>query len=259
MKKQFLITMSRVLTFCLISVFLVSYIPRQKHETKPSANVNVLDIEELANTVFNDSVYKLIYEKDIQNIVSKTGSNSFRDSEKLEKLSKKSKFSEDEINYVISTVMGFEDLEDFNNYVDLYKYLIEKYSINKFNKNDQKKIFNVLRNKEIEYTGSLVELSKNSSKLYSLNKLDSSLGGIRPECWKCVYDYQACLNPVIGTTTTSVTTMSTGVYQLSINNSAWVTYTVTIFNDPNPPSITYTVPNGCFANYKSCISQCNQP
>ncbi|PVD50101.1 hypothetical protein DC498_21545 [Terrimonas sp.] len=129
MKKKFSLIMCRVLTFCLISAFLASYIPKQKKEIKLEGNLNAPDIEKLANNVFNDPVYKLIYKKDIQNIIYQTRSNSFRDKEKLEKLEKKSKLSEDDINYVISMVMGFEDQKDFKDYIDLYRYLIEKYNI----------------------------------------------------------------------------------------------------------------------------------
>ena len=260
MKKQFFHTISGILTFCLISVLLMSYIPKQKNETKLNGNINTPDIEKLVDSVFSDPVYELIYKKDMQNIIFQASSNSLINKDKLEKLSKKSKFSDDEINYVISTVTGFKDQKDFNNYVDLYIYLIKKYSIDKFNISDQKYFFTALENKEIEYTGKLVELSKNSSKLDSLNKLYVSQGGIRPECWKCVYDYQACLHPVIGTTTISVTTIpTTSVTYITFNNSSYATYTITYFNGPNPPTITYTVPNGCLTNYQSCLSQCNQP
>lgn len=264
MKKKFFPTIGGILTFCLISVLLMSYIPKQKNETKFNDNLNIPNIDKLVDSVFNDPVYELIYKKDIQNIIFQTSSNSLINKDILEKLSKKSKFSEDEINYIISTVIGFKDQKDFNNFVDLYRYLIEKYNVNKFNKNDQKYFFNALKNKEIEYTGELVELSKNSSKLDSLNKLYSGTGGIRPECWKCIYDYQACLNPVVGTTLTTVTHISNATVQLSINNGPWMTYSITIFNDPQPPnSITYTAPiiqtNPCTIMYKSCVSQCNQP
>lgn len=265
MKNQISSTLCRTLTCCFIPVLLMSYHHKPKNETRLNHNHNTSDIEKVADNVFNDPVYKLIYKKDVQNIIFQTSNNSLMtDNDKLKELSKKSKFSENEINYIISTVWGFKNQNDFNNYIGLYRYLIKKYGINKFSKSDQEYFFNALRNKEIEYTGKLVELSKNRSKLDSLNKLYSGPGGIRPECWKCIYDYQACLNPIVGVQTwTSESPISSDIIQLSIYGGAWHTYSVTVFNDNSANRITYTDPatqsSPCTDVFKSCISQCNQP
>lgn len=246
-------------SLCFISLLLMSYAPKQNSESKFENNLVAEKLKKLVDNVFEDSVFKLIYTKDIDNILSLTHNTSSTDLDKLNELSKKTKFSEEETNYILSTVFGFKDVNDYNNYIDLYKYLIEKYDINKFNKNDQAYFFNVLRNKEIEYTGKLDELSKDPSKVDSLNR---AYTGIRPECWKCVYDYQACLNPIIGVSYTTQKQLSGGTVQLYIENNTWHVVSIAEYNY-TLNKVTYTTSSltssQCTTMYKSCIAQCNQP
>ncbi|SDW54910.1 hypothetical protein SAMN05444410_103246 [Hydrobacter penzbergensis] len=177
---------------------------------------------------------------------------------RMNELSKKIKLSVDELTYIVSNLFGFKDANDYTHYIDLYRYLIEKYDIKKISKNDQIQFFKDLRNKEIEYTGKLEELSKKPVKLDSLNRLYAD--GVRPECWKCVYDYQACLQPYVGVTNivtstpqynTSIVSLSDGSY--NILSSTTYTYTVN--------TVFYTVPglseNQCTTIYKSCVAYCN--
>lgn len=241
----------------------MSYSPREKNETKP--DVKKSNLEKLINSVFMDPDYQLIYKKDIQNIIYQENNTYVANKESLNKFSKQSKLSEAEFNYLIPAVSGFRDQKDFSNYMDLYRHLIKKYEIDKLSANDQQYFFNALKNREIEYTGELAELSKNPFKRDSLNEVYRSTSGMRPECWKCAYDYQACMNPIVGLTTISVNTVSTSVYYVKFTSSSGnsTTFSVTSYNDPNAPVVTYTAPvlqtSSCTVMYKSCISQCNQP
>lgn len=265
MKRKPFSTVFGILAFFLFSAFfLMSYIPREESKTKLAVHFSKSDIEKLSNNAFADPVCQLIYKKDIQNIIDQANNTSVVNKDILEKIAKKSRLSGEEFNSFISTVSGFRDQKDFDQYIDLYRRLIKKYKINKLSAEGQRYFFEALKNREIEYTGQLVELSKNALKRDSLNKLYSSASGVRPECWKCVYDYQACVSPVVGTTTTSVYTVSADVYYVNIiSSSGTTTYSVTSYNDPDPPVVSYTAPvlqsNSCTAVYQSCVSQCNQP
>ncbi len=105
----------------------MSYAPKLKFGEKVKNDLNKEDLEKLVDKVSKDSVFTLIYKKDINNLLSKAHNTSTLNRDRMNELSKKIKLSVDELTYIVSNLFGFKDANDYTHYIDLYRYLIEKY------------------------------------------------------------------------------------------------------------------------------------
>ncbi|SDX25633.1 hypothetical protein SAMN05444410_1121 [Hydrobacter penzbergensis] len=64
------------MNMCLISLVLMSYAPKLKFGEKVKNDLNKEDLEKLVDKVSKDSVFTLIYKKDINNLLSKAHNTS---------------------------------------------------------------------------------------------------------------------------------------------------------------------------------------
>ncbi|MBN8851527.1 MAG: hypothetical protein J0H07_06700 [Sphingobacteriales bacterium] len=256
MKKCIIPAILIVFACSIISTLLMSHVPKSNSPkgTLGSSTLTEEAMAKLVDEAFVDPMYQQITSEDLDRFLLQVSNPAAAKEERWHELSKKANFSKEESNYIVAC-LGFKDMDDYRAYVKLFVSLAKKYDVFNLAGNDQKLFFNGLRNRELKYIADSNLLAKSHGQPGV--RPAAGPGGIRPECWKCVVDYQSCLQPYIGTVQTTYENSIT----VDLVNSAGHTFMSTVFN-PTWTTIlyinnTYTQAD-CDNMYRSCISTCNQ-
>ena len=254
MKSLFFSTTFKILSFSIVFAFplLMSFSPVRVPESRP-IDLPEIEMRKLVDNALKDSLFALVTEADIKRLLGKINSNRSISKQKWDELAKKKNFSAQETEYIFSH-FGFMSVADFTSYANLLASLGKKYGIDKLNENDQKRFFDALRKEQVDYIA-------NNNLLEETFKKYAYSGGMPSECWKCVYDYKACLNGgaswVISYTPVSSTTTT---YDMS---NGGISITRITYTTPSNPQITYVNPQystaSCEGIYRNCMGSCATP
>ena len=160
--------------FCLCLLFscnkndLVSPDQVQKLQTET--------LEQISVKIFDDPIFqqKLDYELKMSQL--ELSLNSVQLEARLNKIKvllDKKHYSKEDIEY-IATELGFNSVKEYFSYLNLGPLLAQKYSMDRFSIEEKQELSKLLIHKQLE-------------------NLDST-NSLNPECEKCAWDYQSCVN-----------------------------------------------------------------
>lgn len=248
MKKLLSFTLPILVVCSVIAVLFSSHISRStpKIVTARSSPLTKEALTKLVDEAFQDPISRQITSVDLNRMIQVASNHALADEKRWQELSKKDHFSEEDTKYIVAS-LGFNDVSGFRNYANLFVSLAKKFDVTKLTGSDQKSFFNAFRSRELQYVADSNQLPRAAFP-----------GGIRPECWKCVVDYQTCLQPYFGGFWTSY---ENSITVDLINTATNQTFMSTVFNATYATVLyvknTTTAPQ-CFTMYQSCISTCYQ-
>lgn len=254
MRSFYPLTTSRLTVFLFVSSFilLMAFSPVRISDNYPRSLSNA-ELSNLVENALEDSLFQLITEADVERFLGNLKSPGSINQQQWNELAKRKNFSVQEAEYIFS-LFGFNSVEELNSYANLLASLGKKYGIDKLDKSSQKSFFEILRKRQNEYItdNSLLE------KIYQ----KSAIGGMPPECWKCVYDFRDCTTGTDGDWVISYTTMSSTWTNYDMRNGG-ISITRFTYNSPSRPSITYVNSSysttTCEGMYRNCMMGCKTP
>lgn len=244
MKKLLSFTLPILVVCSVIAVLFSSHISRStpKIVTARSSPLTKVALTKLVDEASQDPISRQITRVDLNRMIQVASNHALADEKRWQELSKKDHFSEEDTKYIVAS-LGFNDMSGFRNYANLFVSLAKKFDVTKLMESDQKSFFNAFRSRELQYVADSNLLPRAAFP-----------GGIRPECWKCVVDYQSCLQPYIGAVQTNI--QNTTTVEIEWQGG---TITATQFN-PTVATILYVnntvTPSQCISMYHTCISTC---
>lgn len=243
MKKKPINSLLQISLIFLFTILLVSYVPNQNLTTKhaPIDNIN-----KTVEKVFKDSIYKRIFDKDIERLIKSAVDNN-TPKQDFSKLVGKNNFSKNDFDIVVKS-LGFKNEAEYTSYINLFNKIFQKYNLSSFNESEKKVFFKKLKEKQFETL---------TYKMF-LDYVNNYYGGMPSECWKCVYDYRDCLSPYIGTVMLNIS----GSITVQLSNGAGNIFMST-FSSGSHTTILYIknayTQQQCDAVYRLCIDNCRTP
>lgn len=211
-----------------------------------------VDINELVKNALDDPILEELYKYHLDIFMSELKLRS-----KQEKM-----LSKEILEY--TTSRDFQKSLDFNRYLDLSKKFNEEYKLDEMNtvskdefiKEVQMVHFERIINdvdvqKELKYNKQLAVFIKKTM----LEKQVNSETLFTFSCYKCVYDYMSCLNPIPTSYTTSGSNPE--IWTVLINGAAMYTQVFWFPDNTHSIQTTYTT-DQCYTWYQNCLNACDR-
>lgn len=273
MKRKFNLQLFSSLTSIIFFIFLLGCKDNSKDDASRSVDkqeYTEVEIEKIAEKIYSDAQFKLIEPILIRRIKDNLELSDTTAQLRLKNVTSLpvGKNLKDNDSKVLATSLGFDNLKEITEYFNNYHKLLTKYSVSSLSEENALSLEAAIRNKCLsnEFVKSNDILSLVNRKIPST----ASARDMRPECYKCVFDYLNCTQGFNSYAYTTNVTMGYDEYGPSLSSylvhytSGQYTITVVLTFVTSTGEITInstrtTYADSCTAWYNSCLqSQCFQ-
>lgn len=238
-------------TLAMLCVCFVTYASTNV-QNKSENKYQIKTLIKVANKIFNDPMYNVIYKYEIQRMKKEillTPQQINERTVKLLELAKKVELSKDDKNYFVQAI-GFLNEREYSEYLGAFHKLIQKYKLTKLlDENGIKAVADILSTKQVEMMKKQKAINFSELLGFSMN----------PECDKCVWDYHACLTGITYGLSVSYTestyALRTWVFQGSTLTQQYTETIITVTaNDIELYSTHQTTQ--CYGYLQNCFLGC---
>lgn len=212
-----------------------------------------IEVPELVKDVINSQTFKELYKYNLDIFLWRLNLISESNYDSSENLLKNFKSSD------VKASFGFKNSLDFQRYLDLTKSIKEDYKLNEMDEASRNEFLGTIRMIQLEsilnniHVKKLIKSNKKLSEFVENMMVEKKVNNktlFTFSCYKCVYDYMACLAPV----QTNFTTGYIGQWWVTIGG---LSYTMVDFQT-RPPSVTSNYSETqCRQFYTNCLSECD--